>query len=527
MKMSQILYYGGPIITMDQSLYADAVLVEDGIIRFVGGRREAELFAGSDIKRVNLGGYALLPSFIDSHSHITALARTISLLHLEEAKSFEDILSRAKKFVQERNLKPGEWVVGFGYDHNFLAEKQHPDKALLDTAVFNHPMLITHASGHMGVFNSMALRAAGITGNTPDPPGGKIGRCPGSTEPNGYLEETAFIQASSMVPAPTADQLCNQLAEAQKEYFKYGITTIQDGITRSGEWQLLRTAAEKGIFRADVISFVDLENSKDILMQHSEYVKKYCGRLKIGGYKIFLDGSPQGRTAWLTQPYQDAADGYRGYPVHSDDVVQSFVRTAAADGMQLLAHCNGDAAADQFISACQHAPEIKTQRPVMIHAQLLRRDQLSAMAACGMLASFFAAHIFHWGDIHRKNLGDQRAFEISPVASARDSGIVYTFHQDSPVIPPDMMETLWCAVNRISGDGIVMGTEERIGVPDALRGVTVNAAYQYFEEKQKGSIAPDKLADLVVLDKDPLTADPMELKDIRVLQTIKEGKELL
>lgn len=545
--LGKTVYFGGDVITMEpgespqhgkspdrhshgglpynrqsQSGQPQAVLVVDGIIQYVGSKEEAVRLAGAGASMVDLDGAALLPAFIDSHSHITAFANTLGLVDLTGAKNFEDMIQKLRTFADER--KPDEWVIGFGYDHNFLSEKRHPDKTVLDRAVLGHPVLVTHASGHMGVANSAGLLRLGIGKETKAPGGGRIGRMKDGA-PDGYLEETAFTTYSARIPQPDREQLCRQMELAQQQYLQYGITTVQDGLTREKELPLLLDMAREHRLLVDTVSYIDLNGNRELLEQNRGYLKDYQNRLKIGGYKIFLDGSPQGRTAWMSKPYQDSPDGYCGYPIYDDEQVEAFLQTAVTQGIQILAHCNGDAAAEQLIRCYERV--IKKQapiRPVMIHAQLVRPDQLKRMAALDMVASFFTAHTYYWGDIHRQNFGEERANAISPARSAQEAGVVYTFHQDTPVIRPDMMQTVWCAVNRISKSGRVMGEGERITPYEALQAVTIHAAYQYFEEGRKGSIRPGKLADLVVLERNPLTTDPMELDRISVLQTIKEGR---
>ena len=195
--------------------------------------------------------------------------------------------------------------------------------------------------------------------------------------------------------------------------------------------------------------------------------------------------------------------------------------------MQLLAHCNGDAAAAQFLRVCQKVEDeglpLKSLRPVLIHGQLLGTDQLPAVRQLGIIPSFFAAHVYHWGDIHVKNFGLRRASHISPAASALAEGIPFTFHQDAPVIQPDMLETIWCSAVRLTKGGLKLDAQA-IPAAEALKAVTINAAYQYFEENEKGSIEPGKRADFVILDRNPLETDPMELRQIKILQTIKDGE---
>ena len=433
------------------------------------------------------------------------------------------------EFKEKHQLSDTEWISCFGYDHNMLLEKAHPTRQVLDGAGLKNPIIIAHRSGHMGVLNSAALEELGITAETPDPEGGRIGREEDGRTPNGYLEETAFTGLTAKIPQPGISQQISQLEEAQRVYLSCGITTVQDGLTKEDSWRVLKASAEAERLLVDIVCYPDLEKHKEIA-EAIEYRKQYHNRLKMGGYKIFLDGSPQGRTAWLSEPYENAPDGYRGYPVHADSVVQNFVNTALREGLQLLAHCNGDAAAQQlmeaFEAAADEGKDTAAIRPVMIHAQTVRYDQLDQMAKLGVIASFFVAHVHYWGDVHLQNLGMARAGRISPVRTAAEKGVTYTFHQDTPVLPPNMLDTIWCAVNRTTKSGLVLGDGERATTLQALQAVTKNAAYQYFEEKQKGTIEPGKLADFVILDRNPLQTDPMELREIRVLKTIKEDRIL-
>lgn len=525
--MTEQIYFNGNIITMEPDSEPEAIFIRDGIIEQLGTTTDLMKLKCANTQLIDLQGKTLMPAFIDPHSHISALASTLAYVSLEGVKSFDEIIARLHTFKENKHLQSGEWIIGFGYDHNMLAEKKHPTKELFDSVFVDNPVMISHASGHMGVTNSLGLAALQITKDTPDPEGGHIGRMPGSEEPNGYLEETAFTSNSTKMPQLTLDQRCELLKEAQHIYLQYGITTVQDGIVRDNDWEGLKEAADRGQFIVDVIGYVDMKNSANIVKNNPDYVKKSINRLKIGGYKIFLDGSPQGRTAWLSQPYEHAEDGYRGYPIYEDRDVENFARIAYEEELQLLTHCNGDAAAEQLIQSIERVQEELTQapnmRPVMIHAQTVRSDQVRRMKPIHMIPSFFIAHVYYWGDIHIDNLGMDRASQISPAKTAIDENVVYTFHQDSPVVPPDMLHTVWCAVNRITKQDVLLGDNERISPYDALKGVTINAAYQYFEEELKGSIKEGKLADLVILDQNPLTIDPMKIKDIRIVQTIKEG----
>lgn len=522
--MQDTVYFGGPILTMEPGPAPEAVLVRDGVIIGTGPLSQ---FTSQNAELIDLEGRALLPAFLDSHSHITALASTLDLCQLGAAGSWDDLALRLRDFAAEKSLPPDAWVMGFSYDHNVLAERAHPTRQVLDRYFPNTPVLVTHASGHMGVANSAALRFFGITADTPDPEGGRIGREPDGRTPNGYLEELAFRQASAKVPMDRSAGASAMLEKAQQVYFSHGITVIQDGITGEGEYAMLSAAADEGGLTADVIGYIDMKKAPRLA--EAPYWRRSRNHLTLGGYKIFLDGSPQGRTAWMLEPYQGGEAAYTGYPIYTDDEVTSFVHTALAEGAQLLAHCNGDAAAAQFIRCCRRAQAetglaLRTIRPVMIHVQLVRRPQLAEMAELGIIPSFFAAHLWYWGDIHVENFGPQRAASISPLSEALRLNLPFTLHQDTPVIAPDMLESVWCAVNRVTRSGSVLGPEYCISVSDALRAVTVNAAYQYGLEATRGSLRAGKTADLVILDRDPTAVPPEEIREIKVMKTIISGR---
>lgn len=527
--MRKKIYFNGDIITMTSNSNIEAILVDKDKISKVGLCEEILKLKDSDTEVIDLKGKIIMPSFIDPHSHFSAFAKSLGLIQLGSISTIDELMEKMKENKRERNLSKEEWIVGFGYDNNNFPNKEHLTKNTLDKISKTHPVMITHASGHIGVVNSLGLKKLGITKETPDPEGGVIGRVQGSTEPNGYLEENAFMKFTSKIDKSSLETLIEQLKEAQNIYLSYGITTAQEGLMKDSEFNLLKFFSSINELKIDLIGYVDIKNSRCLLNEHKAYVKKYVNRFKIGGYKLFLDGSPQGKTAWLSKPYE-CSGNYSGYPIYKNNEVKEFVKISLDENIQLITHCNGDAAAEQLIDSfkdnlCKDESAIKT-RPVMIHAQTVRADQLEEMAKLNMIASFFIAHTYYWGDIHIVNLGKERAFRISPAKTAIEKGVIYTFHQDTPVIPPNMLETIWCAVNRISKDGVIIGKDECISPLDALKGVTINAAYQYFEEGIKGSIEEGKLADLIILDKNPLKVNPMDIKNIKVIETIKEGKTL-
>ena len=297
---------------------------------------------------------------------------------------------------------------------------------------------------------------------------------------------------------------------------------MQDGLTKQNEFDILKKMADNNMLNLDIVSYIDIKNSKELVKNNTDLVGRYYNNYKIGGYKLFLDGSPQGRTAWMSNPYEGEKE-YKGYPIYNNEQVEKYVKEVIEEKMQLITHCNGDAAAEQLIESYEKVSETNTYRPVMIHAQLVRKDQLKRMKKINMIPSFFVAHVYYWGDIHIKNFG-KRAQEISPIKSAIEDNLVYTMHQDTPVLQPNMFETIWCATKRTTQSGIELGNSQKVTVLEAIKGVTINAAYQYFEENEKGSIEKGKNADFIIIDKNPLKVNIDEIKEIKILYTIKNGQ---
>lgn len=525
------IYYGGSIVTMENEYDApEAVLVEKGIIRKVGSLQELSALA-TRAKLHDLKGGCLMPGFIDPHSHVALNGQMAMFADLSDCRCFDDVVAQMTRYIAENKITPKNVAMGFGYDHNFLEEQQHPTKEVLDRVSKTVPVAIMHVSGHLGCGNSALLAMAGVDKNTPDPQGGRFGRVQGSTEPNGYFEEAAMMGLQDCMKKIKLN-IGKMLNGLQKAYIENGITTLQEGAANKGNLTLLKLADLLGKLKADVVVYPQLPEGDKLYQKNAAMDGRYKKHLKLGGYKMILDGSPQGRSAWMSQPYLGGDPDYCGYPWLKDQQALDFCRRALADNRQILTHCNGDAASQQFLDAYEKAyaesnnPNKANLRPVMIHCQTVRTDQLDRMTALNMIPSIFVGHVYYWGDVHMKNFGPQRGHRISPAKEALDRGLVINFHQDTPVTKPNMMHSVWAAVNRQSRLGNLIGEEQKIGVYDALKAVTINAAYQYFEEDSKGSIKAGKRADFVVLDRNPLEVDPMELKDIRVLETIKDGKTI-
>jgi len=529
---------GAAVVTVNAAQpVAEAIAIRDGRIVAVGAVADVLQWQGPQTQVDDLSGRTILPGFIDAHGHLSLQARIGFMRNLAPApvgtvRNIADLQREMRIQAASPITEITGWVLGFGYDDSLLAETRHPTRADLDAVSTEKPVIALHASLHLASANSKALELAGITAATPNPPGGMIRRREGSQEPDGVLEETAMHMLLGALPPPDVEQTLLTLAVAQQEYAKHGITTAQEGAADAAMVAVLAEAAKRGMLKIDVVAFPIWRDADKALAGRE--MGRYSNRFKIGGIKLVLDGSPQGKTAFLTHPYhqppEGLADDYRGYPTLPAEEVDAYVADYAAKGWPLIAHANGDAAADILIAAVNKVGDkrkLKDHRTVMIHAQTVREDQLDKMVELGIIPSFFVAHTFYWGDWQRDStLGRARAEKISPANTAGRKGLRYTFHNDSPIVPPHMTRLLWTGVNRTTRSGQTLGWQERVTPLQAIYAVTIHAARQHFEENEKGSIEVGKLADLVVLDRNPLEVAPEIIDQIVVVETIKEGKTI-
>lgn len=526
------LYYNGKIITMEEngdSIHPEAVLVRNGLITYVGTLEAAKRAARSKVTMVNLQGRCLMPAFIDPHSHIVMNGQMSICADLSDCESHQDIICTLKDYIAKHKVKKGQLVMGFGYDHNFLQEGTQPDKRVLDQVSTEHPIMIMHVSAHLCCVNSAMLALSALPLNEPNPQGGFYGRMPDGKELSGYAEETAMVPFQQLLKKIMKPDIMGMLRNMQKTYLEHGVTTAQEGAANLSNLRMLQLMGLLNMLKMDVVVYPVMgEDGSSIMRKYGGSYRNYKKHVKIGGYKVILDGSPQGRTAWMTKPYLGGEEGYCAYPWMKDEVLEQYMLQALQEKRQVLAHCNGDAAGDQYLRAYEKALKqtacSEELRPVMIHCQTARNDQLDKMAELKMIASIFVGHVWYWGDVHWKNFGEERGNHISPAKDAMDRGLSVNFHQDTPITKPNMLHSVWCAVNRISRSGRVIGEDQKISVYDALKAVTINAAYEYFEEDSKGSIKAGKRADLVILDQSPLHIDPKKIREIKVIETIKDGK---
>ncbi len=535
-SVADSVYIGEHIISMTGS-NPGAVAVRGDRIVATGSAQEITPLIGESTRVIELGEQALLPGFIDAHGHFSALARTADYVDLSPppvggAESIADIVRALRLAIEQSNIPAGTLVTGFGYDDSLLEERRHPTRFDLDEASTSHPIVIRHVSGHLAVGNSLALADAGISAETPDPAGGIVRRLEDGA-PDGVMEETAMTLLPDAVASLTPERFAELRRQALQIYAGYGITTIQDSNLPLDYIEMLRQEAASDAYPVDMVAYAMANPLSDEVLDSIEVEQNYVNGFRLGGIKFTLDGSPQGRTAWLTEPYEQgppgAADDYVAYPSYEPSEYLRRIPAIIERGLPALVHVNGDAAIDLMLegleSIAQQGP-LPDHRSVAIHAQLARPDQLDRMRELGVLPSFYAVHPFFWGDWHRLSFGDERASFISPLRAALDRGIPITIHNDSPVVPPDIMRLVSIAVNRETRSGYVLGPDQRVDVMEALHAVTLGAAYQYFEENEKGSLEAGKRADFVILAQDPRIVESEALADIDIVETISRGMSI-
>lgn len=538
-----MIYHGGDILTInDVHPTAEAVAVAEGKIIAVGAKDVVLKHKGEGTTLVDLGGRTMLPGFIDGHGHCfgTGLqAASANLLAPPDytVTDIPGIVAELKKYAQTDTAKKYGIILGFGYDDAQLKEQRHPTRQELDQVSTDLPVYVIHQSGHLGTANTKALELAGITAETANPVGGVIRREADGKTPNGVLEETIHYAGLIRIMPRMGDAEMEGLAKAgMKLYAKHGYTLAQEGRAVAPVDQSWMRLAEKGEMLIDVVSYPDISgNEKPFGLETPWYSKTMKNGYRIAGVKISLDGSPQGKTAFLTQPYLVPPHGspasFVGYPSMPVADANRKIALCYEKGWQFLSHCNGDASSDMMLGGIRDAREKfgpgNDRRDVMIHCQTVREDQLDQMQEMGVFPSFFGMHCYYWGDWHRDSvLGPERAERISPARSALRRGMIFSQHHDSPVALPSAIRILSSVVTRRTRSGDILGAGQCVPVDVALKSLTLWPAWQHYEEKNRGSIEVGKLADFVVLDKNPHKVPILSLADLKVMETIKEGKTI-
>ena len=553
-QIADTLYSGGDILTMrgDAAEYAESLAVRNGTILFIGPASDVKKHVGPATKTVDLAGKTLLPGFIDTHGHMVYFGKNLVDANLFGVTGIPDLVERMKK--QVKRTPADGWIVGFGYQARGMKEGRPPTVEELDTISADRPVMIVDSSGHLGAGNSAVFRVAGISADSPDPKGGSFARKANGKALLGPMEETALNAVRSKRPPFTGQLADDAITGAANVWASHGHTTAMEAGLGLGndDIGIVVNAIDKRLLPIDLYVAAKDSNVDDtvaaaynvasqynpkpdgtrekLLADRPDLDKRYVNRVRLGGIKFWLDGSID--TAWFTQPYATNPPGksgsFSGYRQIPDDVLDAAFDTYWPTNLQIHMHMNGDAAADQALAAIAKAVKkhgMRDHRPVFVHASYLRPEQIEKVKSYGAVPSFLTASVVPGGDGVLKLWGNDRAAVALPARTFLRMGLPFTFSHDAPVSPvPSILALVDAGVNRTAASGVVVGADERVPPYAALRAVTAMAAYQLKEEETKGTLEVGKLADLVILEKNPLKVDPLTIKDIRVLQTIKEGR---
>lgn len=525
------MFVNGTIITLDpERPYARAAASRAGRWLAVGGEDEVRAAAGSSAELVDLGGLTAIPGLTDSHLHLLNYGLHLERLHLEEVRSLEELRERVR--LQAAVTPAGSWIVGRGWDQDRMIEHRYPTAADLDSAAPTHPVVLVRACGHLSAVNSLALKLAGITRDTPDPEGGRIDRDE-SGEPTGILRESATRLLGRLIPPPDEAALRRALRAAAGRALAAGLTQVHtDDVGTVGGLDQTLALYESTVGNGEPPLRVQLEVAAkylDDLVARGMRTGDGDEWFRIGPLKIFADGSLGGGTAALSQPYADAP-GNCGLPLLPAAAMDELVAKAHRHGMQVAIHAIGDRAVEiaaNAIARAQAATPGRCLRHRIVHCQVLRPDLIDQFAREGIVADIqpkFITSDMHWAG---RRLGSDRLRWSYAWRTLLEAGIQCAGGSDAPVEPLEPFLGIYAAVTRCDLNGQPAGgwlPEQRLTVEEALRLFAMGGAYAGHDERARGMIAPGYQADLAVISANPLRVDPLALKDIKVLMTVVGGR---
>lgn len=528
------VFTGCKIYTMsDACPEAEAICVEQGRIACLGSREEVIAFARQgSYELTDFGGGVLYPGFIDTHSHLSLYAAWIQYTHCgTQLGAIQTVLERLRE--QASRDPAAEWILGYGYDDTGISDKRHLNRHDLDAVCADRPVLVQHISSHFCYVNSLGLQKLGMKADT-QIAGGTV-HLGADGQPDGLLAENAAFVGMAALPTPTLVRQCANMEQALQEYARQGITTFQDGgIGISGaENSATVLQAYAHLARAGKLPIRAYLHLMEGMLDKVRPLGLWglqTDYLALGGLKCFIDGSIQGFTAALKQPYHSRPD-WKGEILMPTQAIDDLIRTHHCNGEQIAIHCNGDAAIElalqafaKALSACPN-PAPYPLRHMIIHAQTASDAHLEQMQRLGIIPSFFSRHIEVWGDRHHDIfLGPERAARLNPAGTCERLGMPFSLHVDTPVLPVTVLQSMHAAVNRISAEGRLLGAEQRISPRAALQAYTTHAALCCAGEQDRGCLEPGRWADFVLLSDDILGVAPENINKLQVRKTICGGR---
>lgn len=525
---ADLVLLNGQVLTMNaEDTIAEAIVIKDRRILYVGRDSEAKKAIGNATQTIDLGGRAVLPGFIDTHNHLafSAIDSVAVDCSPEKAQSIENIL---KEIVTFAKMNPHtEWVRGVKYDDARLTEKRHPTRWDIDRVINDRPVLLVHRGYHIAVINSTGMRILGITDHTKPPIGGKYGRDPKSGQLNGVLYENSWFDLWGKKNSPLnvdSETFIQGVQTVCAQYVRAGITSVNDAWVVPSNFKGFQVALRLGILpiRVNVHIFNSCLDQLEDLGISRGYGNDY---LKIMAVKLVLDGSVSGLTAALYEPYIGRKD--RGILLMKKKDLEEFIERIHRLGFQVSVHANGDRAIDMVLDVFERVlkknPK-KDHRHRIEHCSLLNPQRIRRIKSLGLFPVIFAAYPFYHGDKIYPAFGPERVEWLMACRSLLDAGVKIAGHSDFPASPFNPLLAIHSLVNRKTERGILFSPNQAITVPEALRMYTIDAAFASFDESIKGSIEPDKYADLTILQDNPLTIEKEKLKEIRVMMTIVNGQ---
>jgi len=530
---ADLIVYNGKVWTGDANQpEAQAVAVwRDRVLR-VGTDAEVKALAGSGTKLIDLNGGRLVPGFYDSHVHFLSGGRSLSSVDLKDAKDEAEFGQRLAAF--DKNTPRERWIVGGLWDHDRTFGGELPTAATIDKYVKDRPVFIRRYDGHMGLANSAALKLAGITVDTPDPPGGVVLRLADGKTPSGVLKDNAMALVDRLVPEPGDEEILEGVLAAQKAAAAVGVTSVQDldGNGPETRRKLFRTYQrlardEKLTCRIDLRWPITLCKELSNTGAAADFGNDF---VRIGGVKGFMDGSLGSSTAKMFDPYSNDAKN-TGVYVTPTGLMRSLVRGADTDGLNVCVHAIGDQANAVLLDIFAEVAKqngTRDRRFRIEHAQHLRPEDYKRFAELGVIASMQPYHVIDDGRWAEGRIGAKRCASSYAYRSLLDAGAKLAFGSDWPVAPLDPLPGIDAAVNRRPLDGKHPNgwfPEQRITVAEAVKAYTLGSAFAGFQEKDRGTIAVGKLADFVLLSRDIFaTAEKDRIADTKVMMTVVGGK---
>jgi predicted amidohydrolase YtcJ len=518
-----IVLHNGNFWTVNRRMpRAEAVAIADGRFLAVGSNDEILALAGTRARRIDLGKKTVLPGFIDAHTH-PAMS---GLMHLRQVDCDLRSIKAIQVALRERAAKtpPGEWVLGFKYDDTKTADGRRLALKDLDEAVPNHPVLVNHRGGHENLANSMAFKLAGVDQNTPDPPGGKFER-DSSGHLTGRIIERADEPFRKLVPSTFSREDHREGVKLiSKMMTRTGITSVGDALGSPDDLQAYQDARASGDLGMRVYCFIGWRFIDEMIAAgvHTGLGDEW---VRVGGMKQIADGAISGRTARLSQPYVGSANDYGTFSA-SEDELYAYGRKAHAAGWQLGIHANGDVAIERVLNVYERLnrefPQ-KDPRFRIEHCTLVTNAIVQRMRALNVIPTPFSTYVYYHGE-KMQYYGKERLEHMFALRTFLDAGLCPTQASDYPPGEFAPMMALQSEVTRTDMKGNVWGASQKVSVEEAIQVGTVNGAYASWEEKIKGSIVPGKLADLVVLGRDPFREDPSTLVNIPVERTMTGGR---